>query len=43
MSDSDPKIIVELPNDRKIVELINITAKYVAVDGEAFEQVHTCT
>jgi hypothetical protein len=39
MSDSDKKIIVHLPEDKKILELIDITAKYVSVDGEAFEQV----
>lgn len=39
MTDQDPKIIVTIPSDEKIVKLINITAKFVAADGEAFEQV----
>lgn len=39
MTDQDPKIIVTFPSNEKIVKLINVTAKFVAADGEAFEQV----
>lgn len=39
-SNSDvPKIIVKIPADAKMLARINLMAKFVATDGEAFDQV----
>ena len=39
MTENDKKIIVIPPKDLKIRSIIDLTAKFVAIDGDAFEQV----
>lgn len=39
MDANDISINIEIPQDRKLLAIINLTAKFVAADGEAFEQV----
>ena len=39
MKEDDLKIIVTIPEDKVILNLINLTAQYVSVDGDIFEQV----
>lgn len=39
MTDADPKVLVRVPQDEKMLKLINLTAKYVSADGESIEQV----
>lgn len=40
MKESDPRITVVVPQDPRIRRLIDLTAKFVAVDGESFEKVN---
>ena len=42
MKEGDAKIIVKIPEDRSIRDLIDRTAQFVAADGDAFEQVLLC-
>jgi hypothetical protein len=39
MTESDPKIEVRIPEDEDMRLRIDTMAKFVAADGEAFEQV----
>jgi RNA recognition motif-containing protein len=39
MDINDIGINIEIPKDKKLLAIINLTAKFVAADGEAFEQV----
>jgi hypothetical protein len=39
MRDEDPRIEIRIPSDQQLVDLINLMAKFVASDGEAFEKV----
>jgi hypothetical protein len=39
MNDSDPHILIKIPQDSKTCQLINTLAKFVASDGDAFEKV----
>lgn len=39
MTENDAKIVVIVPQDRAVRELIDLTAKFVAIDGDPFEQV----
>jgi hypothetical protein len=38
-SEGEPSIEVLLPQDPRMIQLINMTAKFVATDGESIEQV----
>ncbi|CAM9427609.1 unnamed protein product, partial [Ectocarpus fasciculatus] len=37
-TENDAKIVVIVPQDRAVRELIDLTAKFVAIDGDPFEQ-----
>ena len=40
MTQNDAKIVVVIPRDNEIRQLIDLTAKFVAIDGDPFEQVN---
>ena len=41
MRDTDPKVTITMPADERVRGVIDLMAKFVAADGQSFEQVYS--